>query len=275
VTIWYADFQFWCVVVVLAACLWYLTQIPAWWRGDWRASRIRWRNRAWLPTTVALTAACTITIMMFVVGEGEMPTGLLWFGRLLFIVGGLSILAIPLLGLVPAFDFAVPPSERTETPPPPNRAARRAQSRRAQSRRAQFRRAQSRLDQSRLDQSGRAQSIPAQARRAPRIEPPVPNRTAIRFHRPGIRFKDRFRAYRLEIDGEPVGEVRHGGELTIVTTPGTWTLRARIDWMASAPLTVTVRSGHTVTVLVEPGDVSGLDALQPREGYLRLSVDAR
>jgi hypothetical protein len=45
--------------------------------------------------------------------------------------------------------------------------------------------------------------------------------------------------------------------------------------MESAPLTVTVDPGRTVTVLVEPGDVTGLDALQPRDGYLLLSVDAR
>lgn len=181
-TVWYADFQFWCVVVVLAVCLWHLSQAPAWWRGDWRASRIRWRNRAWLPAMVALTAACLLTIMMFVVGEADLPIALTWLGRLLFVIGGLSLLAIPLLGWVPAFDFAVPPPDRTNVPPPPlNRAARRAQ-----------------------------------ARRSPPLKAPVPGRTAIRFHRPAVRFKDRFRAYRLEIDGEPVGEIRHGGEVVRV-----------------------------------------------------------
>jgi hypothetical protein len=240
VTTWYSSFEFWCVTAILLICLIHLTKLPAWWRGEWSSSRVHWRDRAWLVTVLATATLMVSLMLLFAADVVTLRAGLRWVVVALIALAGLLFLAVPLVGWTSALDFAVPPHLREDAPPRPVRGARRAA-----------------------------------ARQAPRLGPPVPDRTAIRFHRPAIKFKDRFRAYRLEIDGEPVGEIRHGGEVTIVTSPGARTVRARIDWMESAPLTVTVDPGRTVTVLVEPGDVTGLDALQPREGYLLLSVDAR
>ncbi|GIF41489.1 hypothetical protein Axi01nite_58000 [Actinoplanes xinjiangensis] len=237
---WYSSFEFWCATAILLYCLIRLTKVQAWWRGEWSSSRIRWRDRAWLMIVISVAMLMTTLMIIFPLDPDTAPPALLLLGRSLIILSAVLFLTVPLVGWVSALDFAVPPHLRTGAPPWTIRPAR-----------------------------------PAGARPAPRLGPPVPGRTAIRFHRPAVRFKDRFRAYRLEIDGETVGEIRHGGEVTIVTTPGTRTVRALIDWMESPPLTVTVQPGRTVTVLVEPGDVSGLDAMQPREDYLFLSVDER
>jgi hypothetical protein len=237
---WYSSFEFWCVTAILLFCLIRLTKLPAWWRGEWSSSRVRWRDRAWLMTMLATSALMVSLMLLFAADVETLRAGLRWVVVVLFALACLLFLAVPLVGWIPALDRAVPAHLRTGAPPRPARAGRRAA-----------------------------------PRQVPRLGPPAPGRTAIRFHRPAIKFKDRFRAYRLEIDGEPVGEIRHGGEVTIVTTPGTRTVRALIDWMESAPLTVTVDPGRTVTVLVQPGDVTGLDALQPRDGYLLLSVDDR
>jgi hypothetical protein len=57
---------------------------------------------------------------------------------------------------------------------------------------------------------------------------------------------DRFRAYRIEINGGVVGELRRDAPLTLELMPGTYTVRARLDWCVSEPLEVRVRAGQTV-----------------------------
>jgi hypothetical protein len=95
----------------------------------------------------------------------------------------------------------------------------------------------------------------------------------VRFYRPRHRFRDRFRAYKLEIDGEIVGAVRYGAELTVPVPPGRHTVRAIIDWSGSEPLTVPVEPGGTVTIRVEPSDGSGLDTFTTTDQYLRISLE--
>lgn len=225
------------MTAILLVTMTRLTKARSWWRGEWRSSRIRWRDRAWLTIVVSVAVLSGTMLIVFAFDRDTASRGALQAVRSLIILSGVLFLSVPLAGWTHYLDFVVAPHLRSDdTPPylrgsgpvPPNRAERRARSRR------------------RL-----------------RLGAPTPGRTAIRFHRPAIRFRDRFRAYRLEIDGEPVGEIRHGGEVLIVTTPGPRTVRARIDWVESSPLTVLVRPDRTVTVLVEPGDETE---------YLRLAV---
>jgi hypothetical protein len=98
---------------------------------------------------------------------------------------------------------------------------------------------------------------------------------AIRFYRPKAKFRDRFRAYRLEIDGEPVGEVRYGKEILVETRPGIRKVRARIDWTGSEELTLDLAEGEAFSIRVEPGEGSTLASLQTPDGYLRLTVEDR
>jgi hypothetical protein len=98
---------------------------------------------------------------------------------------------------------------------------------------------------------------------------------AIRFYRPAVKFRDRFRAYRLEIDGEPVGQIRYGKEILVETRPGRRTVQARIDWTGSEELTLDLVEGEAFSIRVEPGKGSTLESLQTADGYLRLTVEDR
>ncbi|MEU8238544.1 hypothetical protein AB0C07_09885 [Actinoplanes missouriensis] len=95
----------------------------------------------------------------------------------------------------------------------------------------------------------------------------------VRFYRPRHRFQDRFRAYKLEIDGEVAGAVRYGAEITVAVSPGRHTLRALIDWTGSEPVTVQVEAGGTVTVRVEPSDGAAMATVGTTDQYLRLTAE--
>lgn len=67
----------------------------------------------------------------------------------------------------------------------------------------------------------------------------------VTFERPD-QWMDRARAYRIEINGGVVGELRRDAPLTVDLMPGTYTMRARLDWCVSEPLEVRVRAGQAV-----------------------------
>ncbi|GIE32981.1 hypothetical protein Ait01nite_060260 [Actinoplanes italicus] len=246
--IWYADFGFWCVVIGLLVCVFYLTRTTAWWRGTWSASEVRWRNRAWLPMILALTSVFAGVIYIDIAEVGGASDGSLWLARSLVLLGGALACSLPLVAWLPLFDFAVPPHLRTgaaavPVAPPASRAERRV-------------------------------TAPRPAR-SPQPKGSYSGPVAIRFYRPAVKFRDRFRAYRVEIDGEQVGELRHGGEFLVEAAPGSRTVRALIDWTGSPELVLDLVEGEAFSIRVEPAEGSTMESLQGDDGYLRLTVEDR
>lgn len=97
------------------------------------------------------------------------------------------------------------------------------------------------------------------------------NGSFVRIYRPRSFRRDIFRAYRLEIDGRPVGSVRNGAETLVPVPAGEHDLRALIDWSGSKPLRVSVASGETVTVRVNATRTSATQAMQTTDGWLELT----
>ena len=58
----------------------------------------------------------------------------------------------------------------------------------------------------------------------------------IRVERDGRPFPDRFRAYRIVLDGETVGRVKRGETVTIRADAGRHELHLAIDWARSRPV---------------------------------------
>jgi hypothetical protein len=106
---WYTSFGFWCTVIVLAVCVGYLFLAKSWWRGTWSASKIRWRDRAWLTTTVGVTALAVASTYLQILMSYDSDVKWMWgIGMSLILVGLLLIAFAPLVGWWSALDFMVP-----------------------------------------------------------------------------------------------------------------------------------------------------------------------
>lgn len=94
------------------------------------------------------------------------------------------------------------------------------------------------------------------------------------INRPAGHYRDAIRAYLIEVDGEERGALAPGDSLVIEVPAGSRTIQANIDWTGSPRLTVDVRAGARITMVVEPGG-SAFTALfqlfKPRS-YLKLSI---
>ncbi|HSE45679.1 MAG TPA: hypothetical protein VLA89_10175 [Gemmatimonadales bacterium] len=87
------------------------------------------------------------------------------------------------------------------------------------------------------------------------------------------KWRDHFRAYRIEIDGTLRGKVREGETLTLELAPGDHQVQARIDWLGSPPLRIEIAQGATVECQVEPaGTAFQFHQLFGKTNYLRLTV---
>jgi hypothetical protein len=64
------------------------------------------------------------------------------------------------------------------------------------------------------------------------------------------KYPDRFRKYRLFVDGEPVGRIGAGRELEVGVAPGRHEIVARIDWCSSNTLELNVQVGDVRTLEV-------------------------
>lgn len=111
----YGDREFVGTAIVLAVALGFLCLLPSWWRGSWHASRVRWRDRAWLVTVLAVIAACVATLLIRVLETEDSDVMWLWgTGMSLYLVAAVLVLLIPLVARWRRFDFAVPPRLRTQ-----------------------------------------------------------------------------------------------------------------------------------------------------------------
>jgi adenine-specific DNA methylase len=64
--------------------------------------------------------------------------------------------------------------------------------------------------------------------------------------------RDRARAYKVVIDGQEAGTVRHGNQESIQVTPGPHEVFLKIDWCRSPKLTVDVAGGQRAKVTCVP-----------------------
>lgn len=85
---------------------------------------------------------------------------------------------------------------------------------------------------------------------------------------------DRFRAYRIEVDGVERGKLRRGQTLRIDVAPGVHAIRARIDWQGSEVVHVDVPQEDEVLVWVTPrAHIASFWALMFKpEGWLDIEV---
>jgi hypothetical protein len=77
--------------------------------------------------------------------------------------------------------------------------------------------------------------------------------------RPSGKYRDAMRRYRIEMDGERVGDIGPGEELAIPASAGTHTVQARIDWSGSPLIEVVVTDQRTPRLVVRPaGSAAGV-----------------
>ena len=64
--------------------------------------------------------------------------------------------------------------------------------------------------------------------------------------------RDRWRSYRVLVDGERVGKLRVGGRLVTSVAAGRHTVQVRIDWTGSRTAHVFLHEGGEVVLKVHP-----------------------
>jgi hypothetical protein len=94
------------------------------------------------------------------------------------------------------------------------------------------------------------------------------------LRRPAARWRDRLRAYRIEVDGETCVDLRQGESRVLELPPGPHRVRARIDWTGSPEVEVEVVAGATLECRVEPAGpaIAVLWQIFGRDQYLRMST---
>lgn len=70
-------------------------------------------------------------------------------------------------------------------------------------------------------------------------------------------FRDRFRGYKVLIDGVEAGKIRRGETLRLPVPEGRHTLQLEIDWCTSQPSPLVVANGQTVAFGCAPSDAAG------------------
>jgi hypothetical protein len=83
-------------------------------------------------------------------------------------------------------------------------------------------------------------------------------------------YPDRFRAYRVFVDGKECGRVKRGGTVSIPAAEGRHVVHLRIDWCRSRPQHVVVAQGSTTELVCYPGSDFGW-LFHPRN-YCHLEV---
>ena len=90
--------------------------------------------------------------------------------------------------------------------------------------------------------------------------------------------QDRFRAYRLIIDGRQVGKLKRGQSVQIGVEPGRHSVQMTIDWCSSKTLDVDVAAGAQVSLLCrsanDPTLITNSMLIPSRDGYILLEFDS-
>jgi hypothetical protein len=82
--------------------------------------------------------------------------------------------------------------------------------------------------------------------------------------------KDRFRAYRVLIDGTEVGRLRNGSEAVFPVAPGQHRLVIRIDWTGSPFEDFTIADGQTIHFACGPTSLLAVHKAYQSSGYVGL-----
>jgi hypothetical protein len=96
------------------------------------------------------------------------------------------------------------------------------------------------------------------------------------FYRPAGVWRDRFRSYRLHLDGRVCGTIRPGREVKVAVSPGHHVAQAHIAWTGSPEVALDIDTAEVVRLRVEPaGSAAGsLGQAFGATTWLRLSVDS-
>lgn len=81
-------------------------------------------------------------------------------------------------------------------------------------------------------------------------EPALVAKIAIR--RTSDAMRDRFRAYRIVIDGQPVAKIKRGQSHEVDVAPGPHSVQLTIDWCTSREAYVDLRAGDRVAFVCKP-----------------------
>jgi hypothetical protein len=95
------------------------------------------------------------------------------------------------------------------------------------------------------------------------------------IERDGHAQRDRFRRYKIMVDGRRAGSIRRGGRREIPVPPGPHVVQLRIDWCSSPALQVDIPDGQQVVLRCAP-DPKLADPLGSvtvaRDQYIRLQL---
>jgi hypothetical protein len=86
-------------------------------------------------------------------------------------------------------------------------------------------------------------------------------------------YRDRLRAYKVLVDGEPAGAIKAGETLTLPAAPGRHAVQLRISWCRSPELEVDVPAGGAVALRCRPGGSAAnalYDITLGRSSYIAL-----
>lgn len=65
-------------------------------------------------------------------------------------------------------------------------------------------------------------------------------------------YRDRIRAYKVKVDGERLGRIKHGSEESFEIAPGKHSVRCTIDWASSNTVEIDVAPGGTLPMVIQP-----------------------
>ena len=86
-------------------------------------------------------------------------------------------------------------------------------------------------------------------------------------------YTDRARAYKVLVDGEERGTVKHGVGVEIEVAPGNHEVQMKVDWATSPPLEVTLAEGERAEFECAPNAnplTAMFYAVFSRSNYIRL-----
>jgi hypothetical protein len=96
----------------------------------------------------------------------------------------------------------------------------------------------------------------------------------IRLERNEAHWRDRFRSYKVLVDEIEVREISDGETLEIPVSPGSHTLRLKIDWTGSRKVEFSIGEGETKTFsscpFRGPAIIAGLRSFFQRDRWILL-----
>jgi hypothetical protein len=201
------------------------------------------RQRVFVPGVLAVVFLLLFGIAAGLVDKHGHPRWLAWGALVLFVIGILLLVLLPLAAYRSAFDFLVPPWLRRGAPPRP-------------------------VPEPAEDQPGASANKKRRKREPPK---PADGHSFLRIIRPANAWRDFTRKFTVEVDGDEVGRLRRGGFVQLELPAGIHTVRGVFGDASSPALRVPLGSGDTVRVNLLPsvGEKTGTLLIQFAEPPMR------